>query len=287
MPLGRVVRHLPPGLQPPRAPGVGPGTDHRCGRGPVLRGSLAVGHDVKARLGLVVGQPSGQGPRIVRAGFPAVQVVLRDDAVAAQRPAQRFRPRPHPDHPQRDAGLDRPRGRGQVQPAGVVLVVLPVVAGAAVPQRADQVDALIEPRGAPTQVGDLGGIGKIGVDGADSDREDRAAVRHLVQRRHLAGDLPGTAPGQRGEHGAEPDLGRLDRDGGQQAPRVHPVGRLPHEHPVPPGLLGQHRLVQLLGGGPARQHDPVAHDVFGHGPVHHRSPTPRSRRAGGDVSGGG
>ena len=264
--LGGVVRHLPPGLQPPGAARIRPGRDlrRRCRR--VVGRGLPFRHHVQARSGPVRGQPVPHGAGVVRPGLPAFGLELRDDAVAAQHPAHGLRPRPHADHPDRDPLLDGP-GPVEIITAGLVVVVRPVVARRPGPQGTHQVDPVVEPLGPAADVGNLAGVGEIGGDGADADGEDRPAAGQLVQRRHLAGHLPRAPPGQGGEHGAEADAAGAGGHGRQQRPRVHAVAGLPDEHPVPPGLLGRHRLLQLLVRGPAGQHHASTHTGPGHGLV--------------------
>ena len=47
---------------------------------------LALGHHVQVRPAAVLGQPRPYGAGVARPRVPAVQVVLRDDPVAAQYP---------------------------------------------------------------------------------------------------------------------------------------------------------------------------------------------------------
>ena len=186
----------------------------------------------------------------------AVQVVLRDDPVAAQDPPHRPGPRPDADRPQRDRVLDGAYPGAQVDLAHLVAVMAPLVAALARPQQADQVDALVQLLGPLADAGGLAGLGQAG--GADAHAQDGPAAGQLVECDDLAGDLPGPPPRQRGEHGAEPDADRPGRDRGQQAPGVHAGGELGHEHAVPARFLGQHRLLELLSGAAARQHGAAA-----------------------------
>ena len=52
------------------------------------------------------------------------------------------------------------------------------------------------------------------------------------------------------------------------------------EHAVPSGLLGRHRLFQLLVRGPAGQHHASTHTVSGHGLVLSGATAIRAARAG-------
>jgi hypothetical protein len=74
-----------------------------------------------------------------------------------------------------------------------------------------------------------------------------AAAEH-VQRRRLARDLDRPPPGQRRDHRAEPDALGRGRNRRQRDLRVGdmghgrpPVDVIPHEHPIPSGLLGLDR----------------------------------------------
>src|SRR5262249_42291213 len=58
---------------------------------------------------------------------------------------------------------------------------------------------------------------------------------------------------------AQADPLRAGRHRGQQAPRVHAVGQLRDEHPVPPGLFGEDRLLQLLGCQSSGQYETSQH----------------------------
>src|SRR4029077_13713173 len=68
-------------------------------------------------------------------------------------------------------------------------------------------------------------------------------------------------------HGAEADAARAGGHGRQQRPRVDAVAGLTDAHAVPPGVLGRHRLLQLLVRGPAGQHHASTHTAPGHGLV--------------------
>ena len=128
---------------------------------------------------------------------------LRHDAVAAEHPAHRLRPRPDADDPDRDALLHRPPDLGEVGAVAFVVVVAAVVLRPALPERPDQVDALVEVLGTHRQVDDLAGQRQVGRDRTEPDGENRPPRGQLIEGGDLARHLPGTPPGKRGEHGAE------------------------------------------------------------------------------------
>ncbi len=72
--------------------------------------------------------------------------------------------------------MQRPDRVTEVEPAGLVVVVLAVVARAAVQQHPDQVDPLVEQPGPVAEGGDLAGIGQVSISSADADGQDRAAA---------------------------------------------------------------------------------------------------------------
>src|SRR6516164_11764457 len=254
------LRQHPAVLDPPRAPGPSPGRDLGRARARVVRRGLALGHHVQVRAAAVLGQPRSHRTGVARARVPAVQVVLRDNPVAAQYPPHRLRPRPHPDHPDRDPRGDRPHRPDEIVALALEAVEVPVVTQPAVPQGPDEIDSLVKSFGTNALVRLLAGVGQTCIDGADAHRENRPATGKLVHRRHLAGHLPRPAPRQRGEQGAQADPLRAGGHGGQQAPRVHAVGRLPDEHAVPSGLLSEDRLLQLLGRRSSGQNETSQHD---------------------------
>src|SRR5260370_42175094 len=138
------MRHLPPGLQPPGAPRLGPwGDPCRCGCRIVAR-SLAVGDHFAVPPGYALRQPGPHGQGILRRGVPSAQVVLGDDAVTAQDPAHGGWPRPGGDDPDRDAPLDRAPDPHKVVPLAVVVKMAAVIARSPFPQPANQVDALVQ-----------------------------------------------------------------------------------------------------------------------------------------------
>src|ERR1035437_943082 len=141
------MRHLPAGLQPPGASRLGPGRDPGCRGCRVVGRSLAVRHHIEVGPGPALRQPGPHLPDILRFGVPAIQVVLRDDTVAAQDPAHGRGPGPGADDPDRDALLNGTPDRREVAALALVVKVPAVVALPPLPQPADQVDALVEELG--------------------------------------------------------------------------------------------------------------------------------------------
>lgn len=90
-------------------------------------------------------------------------------------------------------------------------------------------------------------------------REDRPSPGELIEGRRLGGDLPGTSPGKRGEHGPQLDPRRPGGHGGEKRPSVGAIRRLADEHPVPAAGLGEHALIELLDRRAPRKDEPVPH----------------------------
>ncbi len=269
----RLPDGVPHRLDPPRRPGVRPG-----GRG-VLR-ALALDDDVvgpRPDLSANVGD-------LLERRVLALAVVehLRQQPVPAQRPGHRLRPVQRPDAPDRYAGLlhgvaDR-RERRRCHP----VVRAEVAERLAGPQPGDHVEALVHQfRPHPTVALLAEGV-EAAVDGAEAHGQDHPPVRQPVDGGHLAGQLGGTAPRRRGQQRAEADVRRAHGGEGQGDPGVDTPHRLPHEQPVPSGVLGRRgEIADGLGIGP-RDHEPEAH-----GPTLGRTAEqPFRRRSGARVASG-
>ena len=106
------------------------------------------------------------------------------------------------------------------------------------PQPVQDVETLVQQLGARLTVGHFAELGEAGVDRAQADRQDHAAVRQIVERGGLAGQLPGPHARERREIGAQADALGAHRGGRQRHPGVDAPDRLIHKEAVPAGLLG-------------------------------------------------
>jgi hypothetical protein len=108
----------------------------------------------------------------------------------------------------------------------------------------------------------LAGLGQLAAEAvaAETDTEGEAATAEPVQGRGFPGDLGWPAAGEGRDHGTEPQVFGGGGDRGQRDPRVGhlpdrgpPAQVVPHEDPVPAGLLGL--------GGQTRDHRRVGKTV--------------------------
>src|SRR6266545_4568786 len=153
---------------------------------------------------------------------------------------------PGSNHPNRYAVLHWFRYVGEVRARFQVhVVVIALVAPAAFPQPSYEVQALVEHLRANSAIELFPRISEAGTNGAQSHGKDGASVGDLVQGDDLTGQLPGAAPGQRCEHGAELDMLRADRHCREQGPGVDAVGCLPDENAVPAVLVGENGMLNL------------------------------------------
>ena len=231
--LVAVVRHLPSSLEPPGRARVRPRPHARFGRRRVVRRRFAIDGHVDV-IASALGQPGAQVAHVRGRSRTTGDLDLRHHAIAAEHAPHRLRPRPHADHPDRDALLYRSGDLIEIGSVAFVVVVGSVVLRPTLPQRPDQVDALIEVRGPHLEIDDLTGERQLGGDRTEPDGEDRAPRGQLIERGDLARHLPRTPPWQRGEHGAEHHARCSRGHRRQQCPRVDAVRRLPDEHAVPP-----------------------------------------------------
>ena len=173
--------------------------------------------------------------------------------------AHRLRPRPDADDPDRDSLALRADHLGQVATLALVVKVASVIFRPTLPQRANQVDSLVEILRAHRQIDDLTGERQVGFDSPEPDGEDRAPGGELIECGDLARHLPRSAPRQWCQQGAELDAPRLRGHRRQQAPGVDAIRCLPDEDAVPAGLLGKDRLLELLGRRPTGEHHTEFH----------------------------
>ena len=250
-PLAHLVARLPAGLQPPGAAGLRPGGDRAAAAAassPGVSPSAMTSKPVGAPCSL--SQPRARR-RVLRRRLLIDRAVLGDHAVAAQHAAHGFRRGPHAHHPDRDAllnglaALPRSSGRSGSRNAGR--------GNCGRPPRASRIRSMPSSSSSARSRRPVTSpvSGSSVPSRAHADAEDRTAAGQLVERRDLAGYLPRPAPRQRRQHRAEADARGPRRHGGQHAPGVRTVSRLPDEDAVPARLLGQQGKLQLPGGRPA------------------------------------
>ena len=178
-----------------------------------------------------------------------------------RRPGHRLRVAERADAPDRHPWLlDRVTDRRELGRRDRVVGAV-VAERLAAPQPAHDVEALVHQFGAGAPVALLAEGVKSRIDRAEPDRQRHAARGDPVDGRDLAGEFPRASPRGWREQRAEANLRGADRGEAERDPGVDTPHRLPHEQPVPPGLLGRgSQIADVLGVAP-RDHEAELHVV--------------------------
>ena len=206
-------------FDPPGEADRGVGRDYGCRGGRIVAGRCAAEDDVEGRVGGALGANEGDdlgkiGRRHDLSLFPIDPDLIRKDAIQPRRAVHRPTVRPGAANPDRYARALH-RTREECRAFDLVERALEVHRLAA-HQSEQNLDAFVEFARAHPRARILAECREVTLRWlAETNAQDEPAVRQVVQGDRFPSDLPGTAPRQRRDQRADPNV-RGDRCDGRE-----------------------------------------------------------------------